>query len=69
MNAGLPEGHSTWIYQKVNKKMHGLNGLHLAGLGRSVLRPYLCSEKNHLREHEGTRSLGLGAEISTGLRI
>jgi hypothetical protein len=40
MNAGLPEGYSTRIYQKGNKKMHGLEGLHLAGLGRNVLRPY-----------------------------
>ena len=39
-SAGLTEGYTTRIYQKVNKKMHGLDGLHLAGLGRNMLRPY-----------------------------
>ena len=46
-----------------------IDGSLVAGLGRSVLRPYVCLEKNHVREHEGTRSFDLCAEISMGLRI
>ena len=59
--------HSKEFTGRTSVIAQSIDGSLVAGLGRSVLRPYVCLKRIHLRAHEGTRSLDLDAKISTGL--